>query len=48
MSSAVKQVIASMTSNVKIADLQRDIHEPAKGDGLTTEFGVHIESTDDW
>ncbi|KZP32232.1 catalase-domain-containing protein [Athelia psychrophila] len=48
MSSAVKHAVASMTSNAKIADLQRDIHEPAKGDGLTSEFGVKIENTDDW
>lgn len=38
-----------MTSNAKIADLQRDTVEPKPGkSGLKTDFGLSISDTDNW
>jgi hypothetical protein len=38
----------SIPLTLKVADLQRDVQEPNKGQGLTTNYGVKISDTDNW
>jgi len=48
MTSTIEKVMASLTSTAKVADLQGDMQEPRKGQGLTTDFGVKVSDTDNW
>jgi len=41
-----KKMMTSLTSTAKVVDLQSDVQDPRKCQGLTTDFGVKISDTD--